>query len=72
MIHSRLQQQGVSVAPASFRMIPVLAGLSPSLALKMEGMVLTALAGKTLGQGCLNASEGGGMGSADRTLAGRV
>jgi hypothetical protein len=51
-------------------MIPMLAGLSPSLALEMEAVLLTALAGKTLGQGCLNASGGGGRGSAGRTLAG--
>jgi hypothetical protein len=36
----------------------------------MEAVLLTALAGKTLWQGCLNASGGGGMGSAGRTLAG--
>jgi hypothetical protein len=52
-------------------MIPVLAGLCPSLALEMEAVLLTALAGETLWQGCLNASGGGPFGgSAGRTLAG--
>jgi hypothetical protein len=61
-----------ALSPAVLKMIPVLADMWPQAALDMEAVLLTALAGKTLWQGCLNASGGGGMGSAsaDRTLAG--
>jgi hypothetical protein len=51
-------------------MVPVVANMWPEAALGMEAVLLTSLAGETLWQGCLNASGGGGMGSAGRTLAG--
>jgi hypothetical protein len=47
------------VAPASFRMIPVLAGRCPSLALAMEAVLLTALArARLFGRAASTLAEG--------------